>query len=214
MELLIVNTIAESLKGPICDKHIKLAGSMESGDSVLSFNYDLLMENALRHFGRFVDSGYLLNFHSVFDRSWTNPQFESSEIHVVKLHGSMNWLRCSFCGSYFLLRRQKLEDLKVWLPPDVNCPKCKANQSYWERLIIPPLLAKRYEDPSINYLWREAKRILSKAEEIMIIGYSFPTTDLASEALLREGIGDRASEIQIMIVNPDKKVIDRFSAIF
>lgn len=48
-----------------------------------------------------------------------------------------------------------------------------------------------------------------------MIGYSLPTTDFASETLLRIGIeGLMRDKIPVTIVNPDPEVNQRFSKIF
>ena len=61
----------------------------------------------------------------------------------------------------------------------------------------------------------EAERSLEEVEEIVVIGYSLPTTDFASETLLRIGIkGSMRNKIPVTIVNPDPKVAQRFSRIF
>ena len=79
---------------------------------------------------------------------------------------------------------------------------------------MPPLLNKNYLDREINYLWREARRLLTRINEIVIIGYSLPPTDFASEALLSGIPWEVQKNIPVTIVNPDEKVKDRFSRLF
>jgi len=57
---LIALTIAKALQGPVCSEHIKLANSLSNGDIVISFNYDILMDNALRASKKLTDSGSTL----------------------------------------------------------------------------------------------------------------------------------------------------------
>src|SRR5438128_3170686 len=59
---LLARTLDYTLTGPLCKKHIALAKRMKSGDLVLSFNYDILIDNALYHTGKLTDSGYGMNF--------------------------------------------------------------------------------------------------------------------------------------------------------
>lgn len=59
---LVAITSYEALRGPPCSKHIKLASSLGPRDVVISFNYDLLMDNALTNTGKLADSGYMVNF--------------------------------------------------------------------------------------------------------------------------------------------------------
>ena len=211
---LIAVTISKALEGPPCSNHKKLAESLGNGDSVISFNYDILMDNALRNSHKLTDYGYLVPFQkSLEDPQWTRPEDTPSEVELLKLHGSMNWLHCSYCGSYFLTRSEKMGSWYVSLPK--NCPKCRNSSDYLERVIIPPLLAKDYSAQPINYLWREAARRLSRTREVIVIGYSFPPTDFAVEALLRSGLPwNCQKETHFTIVDPDKNVFERFSQRF
>lgn len=212
---LIVITIAEALKGPICGKHLKLAKSMKSGDIVLSFNYDILMENALRSVQKFTDNGYLITFYNVLSGGdWIAADSEKSTIPVVKLHGSLNWLKCSYCDSDLLARYQKVDEAAVTALDTMGCPKCNVGTANLARVIIPPLLTKGYDDPTIHYLWLEAERLLHDVEEVVIIGYSLPPTDIATETLLRTGFGSRIYKLPVTIVNTHNNMKQHFSRIF
>ncbi len=212
---LIARTFEEALKGPYCEKHRKLADSMEKGDIVFSYNYDILMDNALRDVGKLCDGGYFLNFTSVFTNTgWIRPEENSSQVKLIKLHGSLNWIRCSICHSIFLFRNLKIGQWNVGSLQE-KCARCGANEMYLSRVLILPLLTKDYADIEINYLWIEAKKALRNIEEIVVIGYSLPPTDFASETLLRVGIkGDKHNKIPVTIVDPDPKVSKRYSKIF
>jgi hypothetical protein len=110
---LVAITIEEALKGPVCQEHLKLANSLAEGDAVISFNYDLLMDNALRQSGKLTDLGYILPFHKVLsDSGWISPQNTSSNVSMLKLHGSLNWLHCSYCNSYLLT---------TWIEEALHC---------------------------------------------------------------------------------------------
>jgi hypothetical protein len=202
---LVAITISKALEGPPCSKHMKLSDSLKTGDVVISFNYDILMDNALRNSRKLTDYGYLVPFQKAEDAP--------SEVTLLKLHGSMNWLHCSYCGSYFLTRSKKMCEWYVSLPR--TCPKCNQSNVYLERVIIPPLLTKDYSTQPMEYLWSEAERQLHRAREIVVIGYSFPHTDFATEALFRIGLPWTAQrQTRFTVVNPDKNVFERFSRAF
>lgn len=63
---LLAFTICEALAGPVCNKHLLLANIMQKDDVVWSFNYDLLMDNALYYKGMLTDSGYKIRFDYIF----------------------------------------------------------------------------------------------------------------------------------------------------
>lgn len=212
---LVAVTISEALSGPPCSKHRKLAESLEARDIVISYNYDMLMDNALRNCGKLSDSGYILPFQKVSSGGiWERPEEKASDITLLKLHGSLNWMRCTNCDSNLMMRYEKMGHWETSIPK--TCPKCGGAGYYLERLLVPPLLTKDYSDHAINYLWREASlRFHVSIHEIVAIGYSLPATDFASETLLRTGLQfNRQKEVSLTLVNPDKEALDRFSKVF
>jgi hypothetical protein len=125
--------------------------------------------------------------------------------------------RCVECGKpHDELPERYLEKIGEWyMTLRETCPKCGAPAYHIQRLLVPPIQTKNYADPAINYLWFEALRILQDVDEIIVIGYSLPPTDFASEVLFREGIsGNAREEIPVTVINPDKRVYKRFSQIF
>jgi hypothetical protein len=210
---LVTITISKALEGPPCLKHSKLADSLERGDAVISFNYDILMDNALRNSNMLTDSGYLFPLQKVSDNGhWRRPEETTSDVTLLKLHGSMNWLHCINCNSYLLMRSGKIGSWDASLPK--LCPNCQEPASF-ERVIIPPVLTKDYSSQPIDYLWRQAGKCVSRARDIVILGYSLPPTDFATEALLRIALPySLQKKIRFTIVNRDRKVFERFSETF
>jgi len=211
---LIAVTISEALSGSRCSKHHQLAESLTAGDLVISYNYDLLMDNALRDCGMLTDSGYLLPFRQVSDGgAWDRPDDEPSKVKLLKLHGSLNWMRCIRCDSNFMMRNEKMDRWMTSIPEE--CPTCGADGSnYLERLLVPPLLTKNYSDHAISYLWTEANRHIRTIREVVAIGYSLPPTDFASETLLRTSLEYSQRSIPLTLVNPCEEVFKRYSKIF
>ena len=80
-------------------------------------------------------------------------------------------------------------------------------------LIIPPVTEKRYDmfGKLFNSLWAKASDALRLADHIIIIGYSFPRTDLQSNELFIKSFLDRNSIPKISIVDPyPQKIVDKF----
>jgi hypothetical protein len=84
-------------------------------------------------------------------------------------------------------------------------------------LIIPPVKQKSYELFGSLFLglWLEAENVLAKADEIIIIGYSFPRTDIQSNDLFTRAFMRRSSLPKLTIVDPmPVNVAQKFSQDF
>jgi SIR2-like domain len=80
-------------------------------------------------------------------------------------------------------------------------------------LIIPPVRDKSYEffGSLFEGLWREAQEALRICEEIIIIGYSFPRTDLRSHALFTQAFMQRTSIPRVTIIDPSpERIVQKF----
>lgn len=81
---------------------------MGPGDVVLSLNYDVLLDNALYDRGKISDSSYSMNFFKTnVEGFWRKPDDNASDVTLLKLHGSSNWMRCGLCGVLLALSIQE-----------------------------------------------------------------------------------------------------------
>ncbi len=129
---------------------------------------------------------------------------------VLKLHGSINWLRYS--------------PLRV-IPPEIEgqpqAPPSglvlEGHANYWlgepptrngwrmESAVIPPQLYKQYSEPPFPRVWAEALRTLSECRSLIVVGYSFPPTDFRTKRLFLEAFSNHTLS-QLVVVNPDTSV--------
>jgi hypothetical protein len=80
-------------------------------------------------------------------------------------------------------------------------------------LIIPPIKQKQYDifGSLFARIWGQAEDMLVKADNIILIGYSFPHTDHRSVKLFTDAFMRRSSIPSVKIVNPHPEpVADRF----
>lgn len=70
--------------------------------------------------------------------------------------------------------------------------------------IIPPIKQKEYGlfGNVFESLWGKAEESLSKADNIIIIGYSFPKTDYRTDELFKKAFCKRSTKPKIIIINP------------
>lgn len=76
--------------------------------------------------------------------------------------------------------------------------------------IIPPEVKKDFDDDGGKFsrLWKHAGSSIHKAKTLVVIGYSFPRTDLHSTSLFRINIQKNGLD-RLIIVNPDKEARER-----
>ena len=91
----IGQVLLEITNGRLCPLHKKLADKLTNDDTVITLNYDLLMDTALQSTGKWMpDTGYGIPFKSVIEGGeFVNVNTSAkSQILYLKLHGSLNWL--------------------------------------------------------------------------------------------------------------------------
>lgn len=209
---LLVRTIDYALLGPPCGKHNNLAKKMHSGDIVLSFNYDILLDIALFNLGKMTDYGYRMNFSKVnLDGNWLIPKETQSEITLLKLHGSLSWVRCGFCGALLLYQYKKHTMIGT---EEFRCPRCSAGEDYARRVLVPPVQSKDYGDRDIAFLWILADKLLRDMSQIICIGYSFPNSDFDMISLMRRLRGRQSEMPEVDFVSPDHKAKKRAENLF
>ena len=84
-------------------------------------------------------------------------------------------------------------------------------------LIIPPVKDKKYSlfGNLFNELWEIAKQEIVKSNEIIIIGYSFPITDVRTIKLFKEAFCKKQVLPRIIIVNPEPNdIVELFQMTF
>lgn len=185
----------------------RIAGENWETVSVITFNYDLGLDHAF-YFG---DIPYTYGFSDA-----------ALSIDLLKLHGSLNWGRCSMCKEILALdmktclrqlRIQHAGNVKFEVSQNLPLLKHCGVPLKAEPAIVPPTWNKGTHHNQLVHVWRRAARHLSEAEYIFIIGYSYPPTDEFFRYLYALGsIGDGWLE-RIMVFNPDPNAGERVKAL-
>jgi len=80
-------------------------------------------------------------------------------------------------------------------------------------LLIPPVKNKKYDRYGTLFsgLWNNTAKAIESADEIILIGYSFPKTDIKSTKLFLKAFMKRASKPRIKILDPNpERIVDKF----
>jgi len=195
--------------------------------TVITFNYDLFVELAwLRSFGNepYIRSIYLspvpitpigarIGYH-------LGGTAERNGLRLLKLHGSLSW-RYSGPGS---AAGDIVYDLGVlgsgWdvegigpIPFGTGRPDAYELSVDREPMIVPPAAVKSpyYNNRTLQALWRLAADALRQAEELVIMGFSLPQTDLLVSSMLATTLRD---DTVITPVDYDTKILDRVADTF
>jgi NAD-dependent SIR2 family protein deacetylase len=142
---------------------------MNRTNTVITFNYDLVVDDAL-HWAGFAPD-YALDPDIVqFPAEW---KFDRT-IPVLKLHGSTNWGVCSSCSAVVVL-----PPLLATSPAQFLKDKCKGcgTEGGFRPLLVPPSWDKTDYKEFMGPVWKRAVDEIASATRICIIGYSMPTTD-------------------------------------
>ena len=158
-------------------------------NTIITFNYDLVVERALRKLNVLYSYGWR-NKRAIYADDSVSP----GGMPVLKLHGSVNWL----AGAKQPTAYAEYEDVR------------KAGGA---PLLVPPSWAKDFAGVLLD-VWNEAVERLSTATRIVIIGFSMPSTDTHFKYLLSAGLRENVSLREILFITPDKAVPARAVEMF
>lgn len=160
-------------------------GKQKGRNTFISFNYDMLLEEALSQLG--VPFSYAFGKQSVNYHPSSKCTTDDDAVRVLKLHGSVNWgKRNNESGRAFTIYGSYGELRGAQATPQ----------------IVPPTWSKVFAD-QLQYVWDASIRALETATRIVVIGFSIPETDLHFKYLLAAGLKKSISLRELIFVNPD-----------
>ena len=192
-----------------CDFHNDLIRrAAATGDDFISFNYDCLLDYALKGHGEGkwnpqFGYGFRLGRGRVVKQAeyWRptgKAVGKTDTIHLYKLHGSLHFVA------------EGPEDL----PESIRLKQRPYARNYRRQqfTIIPPESNKAYDKGAFRNLWRAAAAAIHRAEHIVVIGYSLPPTDAHATALFRTSVKKERLKT-IIVVNPDRAARRRIRSV-
>jgi NAD-dependent SIR2 family protein deacetylase len=153
--------------------------------TVITFNYDLLIEQILDDAGLDYDFGGVPDIRIIDRRRLRRLKTKYPDIRLLKLHGSIGWGLCHGCESAKEGRAVAtvFEDAYIQRSRS-RCPHCRNRML--ESGLVPPIHGKAGEIAPKEGLWKRARDEIARATEILVIGYSLPPTDYEAHSLLSE----------------------------
>jgi len=166
----------------------KFFKELKPNDNLITFNYDVLIENALLEIDKWSPVGGYFGVNQ-FRSAYKNIDKifpENSPCKILKLHGSINWVKEGLC------------EIDIDNPPVITFHKWHGSPFFpkYEKTlgqqpegsppiwILPSYFKTFSKNPFLFTIWREAQRILAQAKHLVVLGYSFPEEDCPSQLLL------------------------------
>jgi hypothetical protein len=211
--------------------HDRLVEQMREGDSVISYNYDLLVDFALSRANKATPANYAIEFSNALDGAEFGPSelepyetLQPGPIDLLKLHGSLNWLQLKHeelrSSAEFRTTPHPMFYLRdaydVAVPPgasgwgfSLERDEYKHGEIHYVELvpvIVPPTFDKaevwRARGGLLRRLWSRAKTALTGCDRVVLIGHSLREADYQTRWLFRTALAQRAPRPEIAIVNP------------
>jgi hypothetical protein len=167
--------------------------------TIVCFNWDLLVEVAAQDIGMGIeyqketikDGIYVAKPHGSLNLAELPEQeYEKNKhaINVLPRDMKIEW------------RHEQTKTLVLRIQNPANDPKGIVYT--FGPIVIPPTARKTYQSPWINYQWHFALDMVRNADEVVIIGYSLPTTDIRPRLLLQFARFRRNRLIPIRLIDP------------
>lgn len=178
----------------------KAISVINEGDTVITFNYDLLLEQGLLNRGLWnPKDGYCIGEVKEEELDLLE-NLNQSEVRVLKMHGSVSWESPSWLNNNLrILLKDPYKDLPFF--DEINTMKnvVEKKYSYYQsHHVILPTFMKFYRNSWEIKLVKLGVNALSNAEEVYIIGYSLPEADAMANFLISSIQYDTC----VKIINP------------
>lgn len=194
--VFLIAVVLDHKLGGECRHHGRLVTNLrEQGllgkTCFVSFNYDILIDNALMRL--FPDFG--IDYGVRFANAAEFPDFDRF-VPLYKIHGSLNWLYCPTCIALSLTPGTGKAAKLVFVPE--TCATCG---TVVFPMIIPPSYLKEMSDYHVHTIWRRMEESLMHAKRFYFCGYSFPDADIHIKYLLKRVEVNGSETPEIVVIN-------------
>ncbi|TAM45590.1 MAG: hypothetical protein EPN55_07800 [Gammaproteobacteria bacterium] len=193
-----IQTLLRSAHGKkTCAHHREILKRLGDKDALITFNYDLVVERAIRdkfesqhrQFGPWI---YALD---------ANQNDVQGPI-ILKLHGSSNW-RWNRNDESLNVQTVAWEDFD-------DAPGYRGHSGNGTKFpIFLPFWDKRIEHEPWLRLWKKAYNRLSATAELVIWGYSLPTTDIKAQQLFHLSLKGK-KRLKLCVIDPSSETRARW----
>jgi NAD-dependent SIR2 family protein deacetylase len=185
---------------------------------IISTNYDIELETQL--FSRYPN--HLISTEIDFGFSWwdtlTGAVYKrpaNPSLRIYKLHGSLNWLRCDLCDHIYVNTRGSIAELGF--AEEIHGGNtCHCSYAPLRSVIVAPSIVRDIRDANLLECWKNAIEFLRTATKWIIIGYSFPSEDIAIRSLFLRAYNARKTPpfVRVIQKGENKAVSSRYRLFF
>jgi hypothetical protein len=201
-----------------------LVKAADARSIIVSFNWDVLLELAVLRAGR--------------EYSYLPPGLAADGVLLLKPHGSINWFALldrellfidersnlwaigQNIGSYMCYKKSPLDPVDF---SKTTVEYCLSRTP----AIVPPSATRVLDvggvprdafvahghDLTMQATWLTVAQAIGRARQLVVIGYSLPGTDGATIELLKFFSRQAAKRLEVMVVDPNPAVIERYRVI-
>ncbi len=201
--------------------------------TIVSTNYDNVVESQLfekivfdprapseNAIGESVDLGFSWREHATGKYlEHVNHPPPAPRVRVLKLHGSLSWLKCPLCGFIYVnttgdVVEQAFREDKI----DYN-NTCVCGHGPVRAVLVAPSMVRSVLDPNLLTIWRSALESLRLADQWVIAGYSLPPEDIAIRSIFVRAFNARrprggAPRIRVVQFERDETTEHRYRLLF
>lgn len=165
--------------------------ALRSYDSILTFNYDTALEDAL------------LAEHIAPEYGFGSPGWAETKRNqvVLKLHGSVNFVEREDGNT-------EIVDFELLRDPS------KTYHEVGKPLLVPPTWNKANPQGPIQTAWSRAWEELLVARHLAFVGYSLPDSDLFFRYLLASALARNTILQTVKVLDPSEVVLERYKSFF
>jgi len=209
----------------LLDQFVKtLLGLQKNGVQVglISTNYDPVVEMSLFYKFNYREVTESFDFGcdwrddasgKVYNRP-AHPMFS-----IFKLHGSLNMLRCPHCDHLYINMNGDISYLDYEGSGAARADgwnQCHCDYAPLEAIMVAPSSVRDIRDSNLLEIWRHSLEFLRRADDWIIIGYSFPPEDLGIRSMFCRAYQGRARKPRVTVVqhSSDPKTIARYKLMF
>jgi hypothetical protein len=189
-----------SHKMETCEFHKSIVAKLGGDDAVISFNYDLVIERALRPLAEVRN----VSFGDHIYRFAGSPAHDLPIPKILKLHGSSHWKIREGILSTRILDWKEFDKQPQYIRHKLG-PEFPILLPFWDKAI--------QHEPWLH-LWRESYQQLQRCDTMIVWGYSLPPTDVKARELFSIAAREHGKNIKLCVIDPSVETRGRWQELY